>query len=50
MADKDSVEIERELIAEAQAGNDQAFEQLVKKHSEQIYRMSLRLLKDPEDA
>jgi RNA polymerase sigma-70 factor (ECF subfamily) len=50
VADKDSVEIERALIAEAQAGNDQAFEELVKKHSEQIYRMSLRLLKDPEDA
>jgi RNA polymerase sigma-70 factor (ECF subfamily) len=50
VADKDSVEIERALVAEAQAGDDKAFEDLVKKHSEQIYRMSLRLLKDPEDA
>jgi RNA polymerase sigma-70 factor, ECF subfamily len=50
VADKESVDIERALIAEAQSGNDRAFEELVKKHSEQIYRMSLRILKDPEDA
>jgi RNA polymerase sigma-70 factor (ECF subfamily) len=50
VTDREPVEIERALIAEAQAGNDQAFEQLVRKHSEQVYRISLRLLKDPEDA
>lgn len=50
MADRDPIDVERALVAEAQAGNDRAFEELVRKHSEQIYRMSLRLLKDPEDA
>ena len=50
MADKESLEIERALVAKAQAGNDGAFEELVKRNSEQIYRISLRLLKDPEDA
>jgi len=48
--DRESMDIERALIAEAQSGSDQAFEELVKKNSEQVYRMSLRLLKDPEDA
>jgi RNA polymerase sigma-70 factor, ECF subfamily len=48
--DRETVDNERALIAEAQSGNHEAFEELVKKHSEQIYRMSLRLLKDPEDA
>jgi RNA polymerase sigma-70 factor (ECF subfamily) len=48
--DRESIDIERALISEARAGDDRAFEQLVRKHSEQIYRISLRLLKDAEDA
>jgi RNA polymerase sigma-70 factor (ECF subfamily) len=50
MTDKGSLEIERALVAEAQGGDNGAFEELVRKHSEQIYRISLRLLRDPEDA
>jgi len=50
VTDRDSADAERALVAEAQSGDHQAFEDLVRKHSEKVYRVSLRLLKDAEDA
>jgi RNA polymerase sigma-70 factor, ECF subfamily len=50
VADGEWADTERALVAEAQSGNHAAFEELVRKHSGTVYRMSLRLLKDAEDA
>jgi RNA polymerase sigma-70 factor (ECF subfamily) len=41
---------ENELVAAAQSGNEDAFSELVRKHSGKIYSISLRMLKNREDA
>src|SRR5271168_3830284 len=38
------------LIGRARAGNTEAFSELVRRHSQQIYGISLRMLKNHEDA
>ncbi len=38
------------LIAKARAGNGEAFSELVRMHSQQVYGVSLRMLKNHEDA
>jgi RNA polymerase sigma-70 factor (ECF subfamily) len=41
---------ERQLVARAQAGNDEAFTELVRRHSGQVYGLSLNMLRNREDA
>ena len=41
---------ERELVALAQKGNKEAFEQIVTTYEKKIYNMALRYTQDPEDA
>jgi RNA polymerase sigma-70 factor (ECF subfamily) len=41
---------ERTLVAEAQAGNRAAFEQLVHRYDRDVLRLALNLMKRPEDA
>src|SRR6266852_2598462 len=41
---------ERVLVAKAQAGNEEAFTELVRRHSGQIYGLSLNMLRNREDA
>ena len=41
---------ERCLVAEAQAGNRAAFEELVRRHDRDVLRLALNLMKRPEDA
>ncbi len=41
---------EHKLIAEARKGNHEAFSELVQKHSGKVYAVSLRMLKNREDA
>src|SRR3979490_574701 len=41
---------ERILVAKAQAGNEEAFTELVRRHSGQIYGLSLNMLRNREDA
>jgi RNA polymerase sigma-70 factor (ECF subfamily) len=41
---------ERALVAEAQAGNRAAFEELVRRHDRGVLRLALNLMKRPEDA
>jgi RNA polymerase sigma-70 factor (ECF subfamily) len=41
---------ETPLIARARRGNAEAFSELVRRHSQQIYGVSLRMLKNHEDA
>src|SRR5471030_2338067 len=41
---------ERVLVAKAQAGNEEAFTELVKRHSSQVYGLSLNMLRNREDA
>jgi RNA polymerase sigma-70 factor, ECF subfamily len=41
---------ETALIARASSGNAEAFSELVRRHSQQIYGISLRMLKNHEDA
>src|SRR6266849_6155429 len=41
---------ERTLVAKAQAGNEEAFTELVRRHSGQIYGLSLNMLRNREDA
>jgi RNA polymerase sigma-70 factor, ECF subfamily len=41
---------ERALVAEAQAGNCAAFEELVRRHDRDVLRLALNLMKRPEDA
>src|ERR1700720_534101 len=41
---------ERTLVAEAQAGNRTAFEQLVHRYDRDVLRLALNLMKRPEDA
>ena len=41
---------ERVLVAEAQAGNRAAFEELVRRHDRDVLRLALNLMKRPEDA
>jgi RNA polymerase sigma-70 factor, ECF subfamily len=41
---------ETELIARARAGKPEAFAELVNRHSQQVYGVSLRMLKNHEDA
>jgi RNA polymerase sigma-70 factor (ECF subfamily) len=41
---------ERTLVAKAQAGNDEAFTELVRRHSGQVYGLSLNMLRHREDA
>jgi RNA polymerase sigma-70 factor (ECF subfamily) len=41
---------ERTLVARAQAGNEEAFTELVRRHSGQIYGLSLNMLRNREDA
>ena len=43
-------ESEKALIAGARAGNRNAFGELVRRHSHQVYGMSFRILKNREDA
>jgi RNA polymerase sigma-70 factor, ECF subfamily len=38
------------LVARAQSGNEDAFAELARKHSSQIYKYSLRILQNREDA
>ena len=38
------------LVARAQSGNEEAFAELARKHSGQIYKCSLRILQNREDA
>jgi RNA polymerase sigma-70 factor, ECF subfamily len=42
--------LENILVARAQSGSEDAFAELARKHSSQIYNCSLRILKSPEDA
>lgn len=39
-----------ELLAAAQAGDDEALSALLARHQDQIYRFGLRMCRDPEDA
>src|ERR1700730_1539351 len=41
---------ERTLVAKAQAGNEDAVTELVRRHSGQIYGLSLNMLRNREDA
>src|ERR1700739_5059870 len=41
---------ERQLVAKAQAGNEEAFTELVRRHSGQVYGLSLNMLRNREDA
>lgn len=41
---------ERTLVAEAQAGNRAAFEELVHRYDRDVLRLALNLMKRPEDA
>ncbi len=41
---------ERVLVAKAQTGNEDAFSELVRRHSGQIYGLSLNMLRNREDA
>src|SRR5215468_8162771 len=41
---------ERALVAEAQAGNRAAFEELVRRYDRDVLRLALNLMKRPEDA
>ena len=41
---------ERVLVAKAQSGNEDAFTELVRRHSGQIYGLSLNMLRNREDA
>ena len=41
---------ERTLVAKAQSGNEEAFTELVKRHSGQVYGLSLTMLRTREDA
>ncbi len=41
---------ERSLVAEAQAGNRAAFEELVRRHDRGVLRLALNLMRRPEDA
>src|SRR5579864_4428907 len=41
---------ERTLVAKAQAGNEEAFTELVRRHSGQVYGLSLNMLRNREDA
>jgi RNA polymerase sigma-70 factor (ECF subfamily) len=41
---------ERVLVARAQAGNEEAFSELVRRHSGQIFGLSLNMLRNREDA
>ena len=41
---------ERALIAEAQAGNRAAFEELVHRYDREVLRLALNLMRRPEDA
>src|SRR5438477_12892471 len=41
---------ERVLVAKAQAGNEEAFTELVRRHSGQVYGLSLNMLRNREDA
>ena len=42
--------LENILVARAQSGNEDAFAELARKHSSQIYKCSLRILHNREDA
>lgn len=41
---------DRVLVTKAQAGNDEAFSELVRRHSGQVYGLSLNMLRNREDA
>src|SRR5256712_12154682 len=41
---------ERSLVAEAQAGNRAAFEELVRRYDRDVLRLALNVLRRPEDA
>jgi len=41
---------DRTLVAEAQAGDRSAFEELVRRHDRDVLRLALNLMKRPEDA
>jgi RNA polymerase sigma-70 factor (ECF subfamily) len=41
---------ERTLVAKAQSGSEEAFAELVRRHSSQIYGLSLSILRNREDA
>ena len=41
---------ETELVREAQAGSDDAFERLYRKHGRRIYALCLRMVSDPDRA
>ena len=41
---------ERAIVAEAQAGNRAAFEELVRRYDRDVLRLALNLMKRPEDA
>ena len=43
-------ETDRELLAQARAGDAQALEKLLERHQAQVYRFGLRMCRDPEDA
>src|ERR1700745_2478879 len=41
---------ERVLVAKAQVGNEEAFTELVRRHSGQVFGLSLNMLRNREDA
>lgn len=41
---------DEQLVALARGGDATAFEELVRRHQERVYRVALRLLNDPDDA
>jgi RNA polymerase sigma-70 factor (ECF subfamily) len=43
-------EADRDLLAEARAGNADALEKLLERHKAQVYRFGLKMCRDPEDA
>jgi RNA polymerase sigma-70 factor, ECF subfamily len=46
----ETIQCENELVASAQSGNQDAFNELARRHSGKVFSVSLRMLKNHEDA
>ncbi|MBF9222236.1 sigma-70 family RNA polymerase sigma factor [Hymenobacter sp. BT662] len=50
LAPDPAAEVEAELVAQLQLGNEAAFRTLVERYQDRIYRLTLSLLRSPEEA